>query len=50
MCAENLLLEAVSLDLAAIYIAGFNGSKIEELLTLLDEEAPIGVIPVWRKA
>lgn len=48
--AENLLLEVVSLDLAATYTAGFNASKIEELLELPEGEVPIGVIPVGRKA
>ncbi len=48
--AENLLLEVVSLDMAATYTAGFNASKIEELLGLPEGEMPIGVIPVGRKA
>ncbi len=48
--AENLLLEVVSLDLAATYTAGFNATKIEELLGLPEEEVSIGVIPVGRKA
>ncbi len=48
--AENLLLEVVSLDLAATYTAGFDAGKIEELLALPEGEVPIGVIPVGRKA
>lgn len=48
--AENLLLEVVGLNLAATYTAGFNESKIEELLGLPENEVPIGVIPVGRKA
>ncbi len=48
--AENLLLEVVSLDMGATYTAGFNASKIEELLGLPEGEMPIGVIPVGRKA
>lgn len=48
--AENLLLEVVSLNLAATYTAGFYASKIEELLELPEGEVPIGVIPVGRKA
>ncbi len=48
--AENLLLEVVSLNLAATYTAGFNASKMEELLELPESEVPIGVIPVGRKA
>lgn len=47
--AENLLLEVVSSNLAATYTAGFNASKIEELLELPEGEVPIGVIPVGRK-
>jgi SagB-type dehydrogenase family enzyme len=48
--AENLLLEVVSLDLAATYTAGFDAGKLEELMELPDGEVPIGVIPVGRKA
>ena len=48
--AENLLLEVVSLNLASTYTAGFNANKTEELLGLPTGEAPIGVLPVGRKA
>jgi SagB-type dehydrogenase family enzyme len=48
--AENLLLEVVSLDLAATYTTGFDAGKIEELLELPEGEVPIEVIPVGRTA
>ncbi|HWQ19885.1 MAG TPA: SagB/ThcOx family dehydrogenase [Methanotrichaceae archaeon] len=48
--AENLLLEVVSIDLAATYTAGFNANKTKELLGLAPGEETIGVLPVGRKA
>jgi nitroreductase len=48
--AENLLLEVVSLDLACTYTAGFNASRTEDLLGLPNNNVPIGVFPVGRKA
>ncbi len=48
--AENLLLQVVSLDLASTYTAGFNANETKELLGLPNVEAPIGVLPVGRKA
>ena len=48
--SENLLLEVVSLDLAATYTAGFDENKTEEYLRLASGETPIAIIPVGHKA
>lgn len=48
--AENLLLEVVSLGLGATYTASFDENRIKELLKLSEEETPIGVLPVGRRA
>lgn len=48
--SENLLLEVVSLDLAATYTAGFDENKTKEYLRLSSGETPIAIIPVGHKA
>jgi SagB-type dehydrogenase family enzyme len=48
--SENLLLEVVSLGLAATYTAGFDENKTEEYLRLASGETPIAIIPVGHKA
>ncbi len=43
---QNLLLQAISLDLGAVPIGAFNDRDISELLRLNKEETPIYIIPV----
>ena len=44
--AQNLLLEAVALDLAAVPIGAFDDQQISKLLKLSDDECPLYLIPV----
>jgi len=47
--AENLLLQAVALDLAGVTIGAFHDDKVKELLGLAEKEAPLYVIPIGHK-
>lgn len=44
--AQNLLLQAVALDLGAVPIGAFNDNKVKEALLLPDSQQPLYLIPV----
>ena len=44
--AENLLLQAVALDLGAVVIGAFNDNQVQRALDLPGEHAPLYLIPV----
>lgn len=44
--AQNLLLQAVALDLGGVPIGAFNDSQLRQTLGLSDDEAPLYLIPV----
>jgi nitroreductase len=44
--AENILLQAVSLDLAAVPIGAFYDDKVKAVIGCSDEEVPLYIIPI----
>jgi SagB-type dehydrogenase family enzyme len=44
--AQNLLLQAVALDLGGVPIGAFNDDRLSEILGLPDHEAPLYLIPI----
>lgn len=44
--AQNLLLQAVALDLGGVPIGAFNDDRLSEILGLPDSEAPLYLIPI----
>jgi SagB-type dehydrogenase family enzyme len=44
--AENLLLQAVALDLGAVVIGAFQDDQVHQALDLPDDHAPLYLIPV----
>jgi SagB-type dehydrogenase family enzyme len=44
--AQNLLLQAVALDLAAVPIGAFNDDKVKKVLSLPNDHLPLYLIPV----
>ncbi len=44
--AQNLLLEAVALDLAAVPIGAFDDERLSKLLQLPADQSPLYLIPV----
>ena len=44
--AQNLLLEAVALDLAAVPIGAFDDERLSKLLKLPADQSPLYLIPV----
>jgi SagB-type dehydrogenase family enzyme len=44
--AQNLLLQAVALDLGGVPIGAFNDDRLSEILGLPDYEAPLYLIPI----
>ncbi len=49
-CAQNLLLQAVSLGLGAVTIGAFNSDRLARFLALPSWQEPIYLIPVGRPA
>lgn len=47
--AQNILLQAVSLDLAAVPIGAFHDEKVKQVLNLPINHEPLYLIPVGRK-
>lgn len=47
--AQNICLQAVSLDLGAVTIGAFHNDWIKELLYMSDNEVPLYIIPVGRR-
>lgn len=46
--AQNLLLQAVALDLGAVLVGAFNDAKVKRLLSLDRQESPLYLIPVGK--
>jgi len=46
--AQNLLLQAVSLDLSAVVIGAFHDHKVQQVLTISEDEHPLYLVPVGR--
>jgi len=47
--AQNVLLQAVSLDLGAVVIGAFHDEEVKAVLGLAEQEAPLYIIPLGRK-
>ncbi|MEN2994651.1 MAG: SagB/ThcOx family dehydrogenase [Thermodesulfovibrio sp.] len=47
--AQNVLLQAVSLDLGAVPVGAFNDEEVKKILNLKEAEQPLYIIPVGRK-
>ncbi|MGE3921044.1 MAG: SagB/ThcOx family dehydrogenase [Gammaproteobacteria bacterium] len=46
--AENLYLQAYSLNLGMVSIGGFDESAVKKLLALLEEETPLYIVPIGK--
>jgi SagB-type dehydrogenase family enzyme len=46
--AQNLLLQAVALDLGAVLVGAFSDAKVKRLLNLSKQETPLYLIPVGK--
>lgn len=47
--AQNIYLQAESLDLGTVFIGAFYDEQVKEVLGLDDREQPLGLMPVGRK-
>ncbi len=47
--AQNIYLQAVSLDLGTVFIGAFHDDRVREVLHLGADEQPLGLMPVGRK-
>ncbi len=47
--AQNLYLQAVSLDLGTVVIGGFNDSKVAKIVNVSEQGYPLYIMPVGRK-
>ncbi|MCS7215202.1 MAG: SagB/ThcOx family dehydrogenase [Thermodesulfovibrio sp.] len=47
--AQNVLLQAVALDLGAVPVGAFNDEDVKKILNLKETEQPLYIIPVGRK-
>jgi len=47
--AQNVYLQAVSLDLGTVVIGAFDDNKIKEIVNLKDNERPLYLMPVGKK-
>jgi SagB-type dehydrogenase family enzyme len=47
--AQNVYLQAVSLDLGTVFIGAFHDDQVKRLLRLGEDEIPLGIMPVGRK-
>jgi SagB-type dehydrogenase family enzyme len=48
--AQNLLLQAVALDLGGVTIGAFDDQKVQDALGLPEDQAPLYLIPVGHLA
>jgi nitroreductase len=46
--AQNLLLQAVVLDLGAVLVGAFDDAKVKRVLSLSKQEAPLYLISVGK--
>jgi len=47
--AQNVYLQAVSLDLGTVFIGAFHDDQVKHILRLSEAEIPLGIMPVGRK-
>jgi len=47
--AENVYLQAVSLDLGTVVVGAFNDEEVKRITQMTDEEKPLYIMPVGRK-
>ena len=47
--AQNIYLQAVSLDLGTVFIGAFHDDQVKHILHLSEAEIPLGIMPVGRK-
>lgn len=47
--AQNIYLQAVSLDLGTVFIGAFTDSQVSTILQLSDEESPLALMPVGNR-
>ena len=47
--AQNIYLQAVSLDLGTVFIGAFHDGQVRNVLLLAEDEVPLGIMPVGRK-
>lgn len=47
--AQNIYLQAGSLDLGAVLVGAFDDSRVGELLQLPSNQVPLGLMPIGRK-
>jgi len=47
--AQNIYLQAVSLDLGTVFIGAFDDEEIKKVVGLQDQEQPLCIMPVGRK-
>jgi nitroreductase len=47
--AQNIYLQAVSLDLGTVFIGAFHDDQVRNVLHLAEDEVPLGIMPVGRK-
>ncbi len=47
--AQNVFLQAVSLNLGMVVVGAFNDEKVKQLLSLEEREAPLYILPVGKQ-
>ncbi|MDI6807533.1 MAG: SagB/ThcOx family dehydrogenase [Candidatus Eisenbacteria bacterium] len=47
--AQNVYLQAISLELGTVFIGAFDDDKTKKVLNMPEEEQPLGMMPVGRK-
>jgi SagB-type dehydrogenase family enzyme len=47
--AQNVYLQAISLDIGTVVIGGFNDSKVAKIVNVSERENPLYIMPVGRK-
>ena len=47
--AQNVYLQAVSLDFGTVFIGAFHNDQVKHILRLSEAEIPLGIMPVGRK-
>ncbi|MCX7966253.1 MAG: nitroreductase family protein [Syntrophorhabdaceae bacterium] len=47
--AQNVYLQAVSLNLATVVMAGFNPEEVKKALPIPEQEQPIYIMPLGKK-
>jgi nitroreductase len=48
--AQNILLQATSLDLGSVVIGAFEENKIKQIIELDEDEVPLYIIPIGKLA